>query len=125
MKLNKDIKELIRKSIAINDRAHTIIKLDLLTNERLEDIIFEVWEQSVYNNEGVYHLRNEEYYILNDGDFVAYPNEGYACINESVYSTTYEIIRKLLKFESIQPKRFDVVHETLMELEGKIWVLEN
>lgn len=125
MKLNKDIKELIKKSIPINDRAHTILKLDLLTNERLEDIIFEIWDKSVYNNEGVYHLRNEEYFILNNGDFVVHPNEGYACINESVYSITYQIIKQLLKFESIQPKTFEVAHETIRELEAKVWVLEN
>lgn len=125
MKLNKEIKRLIKSSIVINDRVDTILTLELLTIERLEDIIFEIWQESVYNNEGVYHLRNEEYFILNDGDFEIYPNEGYVCINENVYTITYMIIKELLKFESIQPKRFDIIHENLRELKAKIWVLEN
>lgn len=120
MKLNEHIKENIRDAIYINDRVDTIITLELLKFERLEDIIFEIWEESVYNNEGVYHLRNEEYFILNNGDFIVYPNGGYVCIDESLYKITYHIIKGLLKFESIQPKRFEITHKAIMNLKGKI-----
>lgn len=118
MKLNKHLKETIKNAILINERVQTILTLELLNLERLKDIIFEIWEESIYNNEGVYHLRNEEYFILNNGDFVVYPNGGYVCIDESEYKITYHIIKDLLKFESIQPKRFEIAHKKIQELKN-------
>lgn len=123
MKLNKALKETIRNSILINDRVDTILTLELLEFERLKDIIFEIWKEQVYNNEGVYHLRNDEIFINNDGDFIIYNKGGIQIKSDNEYAITYNIIKHLLKFESIQPKRFEITHQALMDLKGEIDIL--
>lgn len=124
MKLDKHIKETIRNAILINDRVDTIIKIGLLTVDRLEEIIFEIWDQSVYNNEGVYHLRDDIYYINKKGDFIINKGKGIHVKNGCVYPITYNIITYLLRFEGIQRDIFEEVHYLLMESKFNIECLE-
>ena len=118
MKLNKHLKETIRNAILINERVDTILTLELLNLGRLEDLIIEVWEEQIYNNEGVYHLRNDEIFINNDGGYIIIYKGGIQIKSDNEYTITYEIIKNLLTYQSISKKRFEIIHKKIQELKN-------